>query len=94
MKNKRIAAAAVGFVAAVGAGLFIAHHASTTSSTDLGQAANTIGVVNADIAKTGLATEPVPQLSGQKFVPPPSMGTGSYTEPAAKKDSTKENSGQ
>jgi hypothetical protein len=91
--KSRSIAVLVGLAALAGAGLFIAHHLRTTPATDQGLAANANGVVNPDSPRAGLSTEALPQLSEQKFKLPPSMGTGSYTEPVTKKDATKKNSG-
>jgi Flp pilus assembly protein CpaB len=93
MKNKRIAAA-VGVAAVVGAGFLIAQQMRKASAPEQDQATVTDGVVNPDAAKAGMTIEALPQLSQKKFEPPASSIVGSYTEPAAQKDSPKQDSGK
>lgn len=59
------------------------------------QANNAAGIVNPDSSTVGLTTQPAPELSKETFDPPPSMGVGSYTDPAvAKAAASKDSSGK
>lgn len=84
--TNRTRLAAVGAVAIIGTGLLIAYQVRKASPPDQNQAAPSQHVINPDTAKAGQSAEPVPQLSQRTFEPLPSMGTGSYTDPAAASD--------
>ena len=85
--NKRKWLAVTCVAAIVGISAFVAFNVKNGApDQDL---ASTQGVINPDSAGAGLSTEPLPEPSQQKIKPLPSMGVGSYTEPAAKKPKDK-----
>lgn len=80
--NKKLAIAlTVAGVAIAGAVLIV-----LVSSRDESQSANATGVVNSEANDVGATTEAAPQLSTERFELPPSVGTGSYTEPEHRQD--------
>jgi hypothetical protein len=80
----------VGAVAVTALGFLIANQLWKSGDQDGADGKATTGMVNPDSPSPGLATEAMPQLTNEKFELPPSLGTGSYTEPAAKKDTKKQ----
>jgi hypothetical protein len=80
MKNKKPLAIGLAAVAAAGALLAWRQQQSAPSMGEATPAPS--GIVNPDKSDVGLTTKPAPQLSNEKFAPPPSMGVGSYTDPA------------
>jgi hypothetical protein len=90
LKNKkRLAGIALGVIACGAAVITLVTHMVSPSEKDR---ADMQGIVNPDSPKAGLTAEATPQLSQQTFEPPPSLGTGSYTEPAASKPTSTQNS--
>jgi hypothetical protein len=91
VKNSRKMAAA-GVAAIVGAASLIAYQVYEGSApASAGEAAQ--GVVNPDPAIAGMTSERVPELSTRRFEPIPSMGVGSYTEPAARANTVQKTDG-
>jgi hypothetical protein len=76
----------IGALAIAAVGAFLVRQANISSS-DIAASAN--GVVSGDPAVKGLVATQAPQLTDRRFEPLPSMGTGSYTEPAPKADTSK-----
>jgi hypothetical protein len=90
LKNKkRLAGTALGAIACGAAVISLVTYMVSPSEKD--QAAMQ-GVVNLDSTTAGLTAEATPELSRQTFEPPPSLGTGSYTEPAARKPTSTQDS--
>ena len=86
MKTKK-GMLAIALAAVLGAGWVVTHHLRQASESDQIRAAPVPGTISPDSGKAQLGAEPIPQLSQEGFELPPSLGTGSYTEPAAAKNS-------
>lgn len=89
MKTKK-GLSAIGLAAVVGVGFLVAHQLRKPSDAHQDHAVSTQGVVNPGSVNTELVSESPPQLLQEGVELLPSMGTGSYTEPAASNRSENE----
>lgn len=85
MKSKKVVAIlATGAI--VAGGVYFANHVRQAQSVH-SQAEMPRGIVNPDRAAEGLKTQAQPQLSTERFTPPPTITTGKYIDPDYHKES-------
>jgi hypothetical protein len=74
-------------VATVAAGVGVFIYSQNISSDEARQlaAVRMEGIVNPEQAVVGMKTLPMPRLSDARFEPPPTITTGSYTDPKHRK---------
>jgi hypothetical protein len=82
-KNVAVACVAMAVVAGVGV-YFSSRHAASEEAERLAVSGSE-GVVNPDQSSAGMKTQPMPQLSDARFEPPPTITTGTYTDPKHRK---------
>jgi hypothetical protein len=81
-KKWAIALGAVALVA--GIGVYISSRYVSPEEA-LAAAARRDGVVNPEQSAAGMKTLPMPRLSDARFEPPPTIATGTYTDPKHRK---------
>jgi hypothetical protein len=92
VKRKKLAIVVGAMVLIVGAGAYIqSRKSSPDEARTLAEAARKDGVLNPSSAAAGMKTETIPQASSKRFEPPPTITTGSYTDPKHRKPSESRN---
>jgi hypothetical protein len=80
LRNKKLVIA-VSAVLVAGACAFVAYRLGQPPDAQSVAAARRTGVENPEQSDAGMKTQPLPQLSDERFEPPPPISTGSYTDP-------------
>jgi hypothetical protein len=85
--NRRRMAIVLGALAAVASlGVYISsRNVSPDEAQQLAAAASKDGIVNPEQSATAMKTLPMPRLSDARFEPPPTITTGTYTDPEHRK---------
>ncbi len=82
--NRKKFAVALAAAAVVAGGIYFAIHVRQ-ADTAPGAAATPAGIVNPDMPTANMKTQAQPQLSTQRFEPPPPISTGTYRDPNYRK---------